>query len=161
MLSQTDVYEVLVQHLPAHVDIVFVGLDDYIATAKKNPFIQRQIAVGIYNDQNIREDFLSAACSYVLADRLEVCLDLINAHIEGVQPRLVQAYLRNLAAHEAHHFHEKNTPDDALAHAHNELDCIETVRREYPDLDAMNQEFEAQSPVYQRVYARIQALQRR
>lgn len=161
LLTKADVYVAFITYLPAKVDIVFVDLDDYIQKALLNPFIQRQIGVGIYDHDNIKTDFLSAAVAYPQQSRLEISLDLINAHAEGVDLDLVEAYLHNMAVHEAHHFHESNAPGTAIEHAHNELECIEAVRQKYPDLDAKSQQFEAVSPVYQRVYARIKALQGR
>ena len=156
MLSQSEVYEIFAKHVPDHVDVLMVPVDDYIGRALEHSFIQRQIDVGIYTEENIFTDFLSPACSYRQFDRLEVCYDLIAAHAEGVSDELTVSYLTNMAVHEAHHFHEDHPiPVGATQHALVELACIELTAAQDPALNAKVQQFEQESPVYRRVYERI------
>lgn len=160
MLNKSEVHDLFRQHVPDDVKIVWMDLETYVVRAIEHPFIQAQIELGIYNDINIFTDFLSPACSYSQSGRLEICYDLLVAHAEGVDETLTRAYLTMMALHEAHHFHVNEVPSGAEAHGHSELECIAETAAENPEIEALSQEFENVSPVFQRVYARIADIQR-
>lgn len=160
MLSKSEVHSLFREHVPDEVLIVWVDPETYINRAMQHPFIQAQMDIGIYNEENIFTDFLSPACSYTQAGRLELCYDLLAASAEGVDEELTRAYLTMMALHEAHHFHVNAQPQNAQAHGHSELECIAATAASNPEVEALSQEFENVSPVFQRVYARIADIQR-
>lgn len=160
MLNKVEVLDLFRQYIPDTIDIVWVDPDTYIDRALEHPFIQAQISVGVYDEENIYEDFLSPACSFSQFNRLELCYELMASHGDGVDDRLTRAYLTIMALHEAHHFHTKRVPSGVEEHGHSELECIAVTAANHPEMEALSQEFENASPVFQRVYARIAHLQK-
>jgi hypothetical protein len=65
------------------------------------------------------------------------------------------------AAHEAHHFHAHNDGAslNVLKQAHKEKECNAHVASLFPGLKTRLEEFERESPVYRRVYARLRAIE--
>ena len=156
MLTQLEVMEIFRTHVPDGVDIYFVPAKDFITTALNNPYIQKQVEIGIYTPDNIWMDFLSPACSYSQFNRLEVCYDLLKNHAVGVDDEdLIRAYIVMMAVHEAHHFHVNHTPTNVEEHAEAEAACLRETTENFPDLSKKAAEFEAQSLTYKRVYDRI------
>lgn len=155
MLTQPEIQEIFQQHVPDAVGIRFVSQHEFILKALENPYILEQIRIGIYDFENIWTDFLSAACSYPQRNVLEICYDLIVSHSEGVADELTHAYVTMMAAHEAHHFHVNHVPDDVSGLAQAEVDCLRETMQAHPELSMQVEQFEAASPVFQRVYDRM------
>lgn len=153
--SKTEVQDIFEFFMPDAVQTRFVSREEFIQSALGNPYIIHQINLGIYTVENIWTDFLSAACSYSSLGYVEVCYDLIVAHSEGVDDDLTRAYVTLMAAHEAHHFHVNHVPDSVQEHAQAEVDCLHETMRAHPELSMQVEQFEAASPVYQRVYDRM------
>lgn len=160
MLSQAEVLNIFRTYIPEGIEVVFIDRAEFIRSALFNPFIQKQIEVGVYTEKNIYKDFLGPACAFSQSKRLELCYDLMADHAEGVDDELTIAYLTAMALHEAHHFHIDHMPGSAEEHALSELECIAATKQKDPALEARAQEFERNSPVYSRVYERIAALQK-
>lgn len=159
MLSKAAIEHIFREYLPEDVKVMFVNRVEYIRRALDHPFILSQIQIGIYTEESIYTDFLSPACAYTGRRELEVCAELLEDHADGVPDDLTEAYIRAMAMHEAHHFHEEHEkPSTAEQHALTELACIKATKEKNPALEALAQEFERTSPVYVRVYARIAAL---
>lgn len=158
MLSSDEVLEIFKIHMPENVHIRMVTKEEYIQCALGNPFIQKQIQVGIYDFANIWTDFLSGACAYPGMDLVEVCYDILHDHMEGVDDvTLCHAYITMMALHEAHHFHADESPQGWEEHTVSETACIQAVSSEHPDLSSEVERFEAASAVFQRVYERMRS----
>lgn len=149
------------EYLPTGTDVVFQDQRSYVDSALLNPFIQMQISIGIYDTTSIYTDFLGAAKTIVSLNRVVVCLELLNNHVEGLDADLAEAYVRCIAAHEAHHFeHGAHGPaSSVLDQAHRERDCNDLIAERYPELAAAWEQVEHLSTTYQRVYQRIRHIQ--
>lgn len=154
MISQIEVEEILREHL-SDVRITFIRRRMYVDMSLSNSFIKAQVDAGIYDLDNIYDDFLSAMRSFPALGELDVCYDLIQSYSEDVDDALTRKWLKMVAVHEAHHFAEAANPLTAGAHVVNEMACIQTTRDANPELAKLADEFEAASPVFQRVYKRI------
>lgn len=148
------------EYLPTGTDVVFQDQRSYVDGALLNPFIQMQVAIGIYDESNIYDDFLGAAKTIVSLNRVVVCLGLLNNHVEGLDADLAEAYVRAIAAHEAHHFEHGHGPaSSVLDQAHQERDCNDLIVVRHPELATAWAQVEQQSTTYQRVYQRIRHIQ--
>jgi hypothetical protein len=131
----------------------------YVDNAKKNPFIELQVRMGIYNDENIYEDFLSPAVAHAGENRVIYSSELMQNLMYGVPDRLASIWVLSVASHEASHLtqgHVSTTWEESLAiesqmHDHDGIDKAIAV------LAALA---ETESAVFQRVYARIESLSR-
>lgn len=163
-LTPERVTDLFMEYLPAGVDVVFENPDTYVASAMSNPFVQYQIKLGIYDETNIWTEFLGVAKSIVVLDQVIVCLQLINGQVEGLPGDLAEAYVRHVAAHEAHHFehnHAITTGNNLIAQAHRENECNQLIAERYPQLEQLRSQVDKQSVIISRVYKRIRDLQRR
>lgn len=160
MLSQSETESIFRDFIPEDVQIEFVPLDKFIESALDNTFIQMQVAAGIYTEENIYTDFLSPACAYSQFRRLELCFPLMVGLADGVDDTLTTAFLTNMAMHEAHHFETNHIPTSGHEHALSELECIAATADKDPVLQAKASQFENESPIFQKVFARIADLQK-
>jgi hypothetical protein len=161
IITQRQVREIFEQYLPANVvAIEFVGKDKFIREAIRNPFIAEQMRIGIYDEDNIFEDFLTIAKAYSLLRKVEICMELLQDHVADLSDELGVAYVHWHAAHEAHHFEDAHMlpADDPRTQALHEKACNDLVSERYPQLEALMTMVETNSPVYQRVYKRIEAI---
>jgi hypothetical protein len=159
-ITQRQVREIFEIYLPDVVTIEFLGRDKFVRESLLNPFIREQIRVGIYDEENIYTDLLSVAKAYSLLRKVEVCMDLIRDHVEFLDEELALAFIHWTAAHEAHHFEDAHMlpSGDPRVQALHEKECNDLVAERYPHLEALMTEAELTSPVYQRVYKRIEAI---
>lgn len=157
MITQDQVLDIFIEHLP-DVSISFIPREDFIYLALLSPFIQRQIGMGIYDNDNIYTDFLSPAFSYPALNRLNICYELLLESTIGTDLNVAIGYITNIAVHEAHHFEELTTPQTADDHASNELECINAVAIKHPHLAELTAKFEETSHMFQRVYKRMKRL---
>lgn len=153
MLSEREVWEIFKRELPG-VDVVNVPRMSYVEASMKHVFIQQQIRLGIYNEDNIYTEFLSYARSYVPLNRVEYCYELLQLHAWSVPDAIVRAYVAHVAHHEAEHFRTTNRPGTWQEHALAELECTHSTDNSAEDA------FSKASPVVQRVYARIAKIER-
>lgn len=156
MLSRRECVKIFEKYLPRTAKLRVVSSEDFIAQALGHPFIRTQIHVGIYTEENIHQDFLSCAVTYSTLNRMDFCYEQFALQAQGVDDDVARAYLTHVALHEAHHFHTRCTPVGVQAQAQAELKCIQDVARDFPEVTSAAQAFEAASPVFQRVYARMQ-----
>lgn len=159
-ITQRQVREIFEVYLPDVVAIEFLGRDKFVRDSLQSPFIQEQIRIGIYSEENIFTDLLSVAKAYSLLRKVEICMDLIRDNVEFLDEELTLAFLHWTAAHEAHHFEDAHMlpAGDPRTQALHEKACNDLVAERYPDLEALMTEVEMTSPVYQRVYQRIEAI---
>lgn len=159
MLDQDQVRAIFTDECAAAkltgVQIVDMPLRPYVESSLASEFIRTQIRVGIYDETNIYEDFLSYSRSYVAAGVLHYCYELIAKHSEGVPDDVTRAYLQHVARHEIHHFLETDRPGSVLDHIHAEQHANESM-----DL-AAEKAWMSQSPGARRVMARIEAIKER
>lgn len=158
MLTKRECLKIFRQYVPMNVRINVVSSADFIRQAKGHPFIQTQISAGIYTEENFHQDFLSCAVAFSTLNQMDFCYEQFSIQAEGVDDATARAYLTHVALHEAHHFHARCAPVTASDHAHSELQCIQDVARDFPEVTSAAQAFEAASPVFQRVYARMREL---
>jgi hypothetical protein len=160
-ITQRQVREIFEQYLPEQVDIQFIGKNKYVTESLLNPFVQKQIEIGIYDEENIFDDFLSVAKAYSLLRRVEICMELVQAHVVDLSDDLGTAFIHWTAAHEAHHFEDAHMlpASDPRVQAMHEKDCNDLVSERYPHLEALMTQVELHSSMYQRVYKRIEAIQ--
>lgn len=129
-------------------------LKAYIEAAKKNPFIQVQMEMGIYDEDNIHDDFISPAVCHAEAGHIIYCSEIMQNMMDGVPDTLAGIWVASVATHEGHHLREEHAPktwEESLAHEVEALDHGHSMS----ELAGMA---EAQSKVCQRVYARIATL---
>jgi len=158
MISQKDCVRIFKQHLPKGIKIVVVSKDSFVGQALNHFFIRKQIELGIYTEENIHTDFGSCAVSYGTKKRMDFCYEMLCLQAEGIDDDLVRAFVTYVALHEAHHFTAQHRPLTVLEQARAEEECINDVDQTFPDLAAKAREFEAKSPVYQRLLARVRAI---
>jgi hypothetical protein len=163
MISGQAVREIFEQYIPDVVELAFVDKDTFIREAMLNPFIAEQMRIGIYDENNIHEDFLTVAKAYSLLRRVEICLELIQEHVADLDENLTIAYVHWHAAHEAHHFEDPHMlpANDPRAQALHEKSCNDLVSERYPRLEKLMEQIELTSPTYQRVYKRIEEINAR
>jgi len=161
-LTPDRISELFREYLPDDVEIVFQNAETHVADALRHPFVQAQVQLGIYDMNNIWDEFLGVAKAIVPLRRVVVCPQLIHNQVEGLDSELAEAYVRHLAAHEAHHFEHKHsaTTSDLLAQAHREMDCNNLIAERYPELEQLRERVDQDSVVIQRVYQRIRALKK-
>lgn len=157
MIDEHLVKEIFQEYLPEDVTITLQPRMQYIESLRQHDYIRKQIDVGIYTDDNLENDLLSAVSSYVFLRQLRICFELLHSYREGVPEEIVIGYLRAIALHESYHFQAGPavTPDE---HAHQEKLANEHVQVTAPELWDLQQQFEKRSPVHQRVYARMRHL---
>lgn len=159
--TEERLIELFMEYLPVDVKISFQDARSYVIDALGNPFVQLQVRVGIYDLGNVWTEFMGAAKSCVLLNEVVICPELLDNHLEGMTPELAEAYVRCIAAHEAHHFeHQHIYTTDMVEQAHREKDCNMLIAKRYPHLDKMREQAEAQSVVIQRVQQRVAQLRK-
>lgn len=155
MLSQHECLAIFEQYIPNTAKIRVVPSKDFIAQALEHPFVRTQIRVGIYTEEDFHQDFLSCAVTYSTLNRMDFCYEQFCLQAEGVDDETSRAYLTHVALHEAHHFHTRCVPIGPMDQAEAERKCIEDVARDFPEVTSAAAAFEAASPVFRRVYARM------
>jgi hypothetical protein len=145
MLTKRECVKIFKDHLPKDAQIKVVKSRDFVAQALAHRFIQTQIHVGIYSEENIHTDFLSCAVTYTSMNRMDFCYEQFLLQAEGVDDATARAYLTHVALHEAHHFHTRCAPVSVSDHAHAELKCIEDVARAFPEVTSAAKAFEVAS----------------
>lgn len=155
-LDADEIREILVEHLPEGTRVVSVPLSEFMDESREHPYIQAQIKLGVYEEETLEEDFLSGVRSLSLVGLVEYCPDILANHMEGVPRRLCEAYIKGLAIHEAFHL-QAPIPLTADEVAQSEVDAANAVKKR-KKLHKKVEEFEAQSPPYQRVYERLRKL---
>lgn len=159
--STEEIEQLFREYLPDDVTIEFMDVEQYIEEAQRHPYVRMQIAMGIYNHRNIREDFLSPAKVHAAEREQVICSDLLNNLIEGITPTIARDYVRYIAAHETHHFHGHTQPSTASHHAQTELECAQEIAVAHPELSVAAKFVEGNSPVYVRVLARMDDIKQR
>lgn len=135
-----------------------VDHDEYIASAKRHPFIRQQIEIGIY-DENIGEEFLSVARTFADAKIVEVDTYLIESHMRGVDLVAAFGYVASVALHEYHHMIHHGGPQVSVAEQmQREVECDEYLHKNHGEVMEAAASAERQSITIQRVYSRMAAL---
>jgi hypothetical protein len=158
VISQKECVRIFKKHLPKGTKVNIVSRESFVQQALNHFFIQRQIELGIYDIANIHNDFVSCAVSYSEFNQMDFCYDMLCLQADGLDDTLVRAFVTYVALHEAHHLRAHHLPRTIHEQAQAEEECIAEVDRSFPDLAEKAHEFEAKSPVFQRVMQRVQAL---
>lgn len=159
MLSDDRIRELFLEYLPDNVVMLTLPAKDFVEQARGHSFIQMQIQMGVYSDDNIADDFLSPARAHPDISVQIICSEIFNNILDGITVTIAEDYVRSVAAHEAHHFHHRHEPVSAADHAASEVSCIQEVNAAHPELAEAVSYVEAHSPVYRRVYDRISIIQ--
>lgn len=147
------------QGLMPGATVIEVDHDEYIAGAKQHPFIQQQIFAGIYDADNIGEEFLSVAKTYANEKVVEVDTYLIESHMKGVDLVAAFGYVASVALHEYHHLIHHGGPQVSVAEQmRREEECNEYLTTNHASVMEAAKEAERQSVTIQRVYSRMAAL---
>lgn len=158
MLSETRIRELFRDYLPPGVNMVTISAKDLTDQARRHPYIQLQIQMGVYTEDNLAEDFLSWARAHSDPPLQVISIEIFENLLEGIPDDIAENYVRHVAAHEAHHFHEEHSPVSAADHSVSELACAQQIASEHPELNEAVHYVEANSPVYRRVFARIDTI---
>lgn len=161
MITFNEVTEIFKRYLPPDVTVLNVDAEPFTSQAKGHPYIQLQMQMGVYSDKNITTDFLSIARAHVSSKLVVVCMELIEGILDGIPDNVARDYIAHVAAHEAHHFHDEHTPVSALEHSQSELNCIREIDLQHPNLVVAVQYVEMNSPVYRRVFQRLDQIKER
>lgn len=158
-LTRELIYEVVRQYMPQDVNVVMVTHTYFMAQAKRSPWIQTQVRLGIYNAENIDEEFLSPMCAYVPQRTLDVDYELIINHMEDVDTIYAIGYVAEMALHERHHFEEHHEEtNDPIAQSKREHDCNEQVVENHPIVHYLSEAASKDSATISRVIARMESL---
>jgi hypothetical protein len=157
LITQIRTLEIFRDHLPEHTIIRVLPAVQYVDVSLKQPYIQRQIEVGVYDQESVYIDFLAAARVYAPFRLADVCYELFANQFHGLTPELAEGLVRWTAVHEAHHFDPMNLA--IVDEAERELHCNRVIAARYPDVQAVMDEVELKSHVFQRVYARVEGLE--
>lgn len=156
MITKEEVVEIFRAQLPEETKIRVVPRSQHVETLRHHDYIREQIDLGIYTEEGLEDDLLSAVSSYVLLGRMDICYDLLVTYAEGVPDDVFLGYLLAVATHEGYHF--RAGPTYTLeAHIEQEREANDHVQEAAPHLWELHQKFEALSPVYQRVYERMKS----
>lgn len=157
-ITRPEILEMF-QGLMPGVTVVEVDHDEYIKSAKSHQFIQEQILAGIYDNENIGEEFLSVARTFSDESLVDVDTYLIESHMKGVDLVLAFGYVASVALHEYHHaIYHGGPPVDLVTQMQREEECHRYLAEHHPKVMRDAALAEAQSTTIQRVYRRMDAL---
>lgn len=159
MLSDDFIMTVFRTVLGDEVQVDFVELEGYVKHAMDNPFIKMQMDVGIYDQDNIYNEFLSPAVAYAESNRVAVCPDLIRRIMDDVEDSYAALWVLNMAVHEAGHIKAGHAPASLIETLVNEMSLHSHDNELENAIHAVGEFAEYQSPVFQRVMGRVKAIQ--
>lgn len=157
MISKEEVIAIFQAQLPEDVQVRVIPKYQHVETLRHHDYIREQIDIGIYTEDDLEADLLSAVSSYVMLGRMDICYELLVEYAEGVPDDVTLGYLLAVATHEGYHFSAGPTYT-MEAHIEQERDANNHVQQVAPHLWELHQRFEELSPVYRRVYARMRNL---
>lgn len=160
-MIEAQVRAIFAEHLPDGVTVLNLDAREFTNQALAHPYIQLQVRMGVYSPSNIVHDFLSIARAHTESMLVVICMDLIHSILDGIPDDIAEQYLMHVAVHEAHHFHEHHEPVSALEHSESELQCVRVIEARYPNLTDAVRYVETNSPVYRRVYHRLDLIKRK
>jgi len=160
VLSEEQVREIFYEYLPTSIGVMTIDRDTFVGQARNHPYVGLQIQMGVYTEENLAQDFLSPARAHPQVPLQVICMEVFEAILEGIPDEIAADYVRHVAAHEAHHFHTHHEPVSAADHARNELSCVTALKEKHPELDKAVQYVETNSPVYRRVYGRLDEIKK-
>lgn len=155
MLSEQQIRAIFNEYLPDTTGIMTIPAEQFVEQARNHPYVQLQMQMGVYTDENLAQDFLSPARAHPELGLQVICMEIFDQILDGIPDEFAANYVRHVAAHEAHHFHANHEPVSAADHALNELGCVQEIVAKHPELNEAVAYVEANSPVYRRVYARL------
>jgi hypothetical protein len=156
MLSEDRIVGLFRMYLDPDVKIINLSAKAMTEQALGHPYVQLQMQIGIYNEENIAADFLSPARAHS-DERLQVIsVEIFTNILEGIPDDVADDYICHVAVHEAHHFHKDHQPVSAADHSASELECAREIMAAHPEFNNAVAFVEANSPVYRRVYARVE-----
>jgi hypothetical protein len=142
------------------VQVDAVDLDTYVTHAMDNQFIRMQIEVGIYDEENIYNEFLSPAVAYAEEMCVAVCPELIRRIMADVDDSYAALWVLNMAVHEAGHIKAGHAPETVLETLENELALHEHGSDLEVAVHLVSSYAEEQSGVFSRVMERVKNLER-
>jgi hypothetical protein len=155
VLSEQQIRTIFYEYLPDTTGIMTIPAEKFVEQARNHPYVQLQMQMGVYTDENLAQDFLSPARAHPELGLQVICMEIFDQILDGIPDETAANYVRHVAAHEAHHFHANHGPVSAADHALNELGCVQEIVAKHPELNEAVACVEANSPVYRRVYARL------
>lgn len=159
VLSEERIRALFSEYLPRpEISVLVLDAATFTGQALAHPYVKLQIQMGVYNEDNIRTDFLSPARVHTELDLQIICVEIFDHILEGIPDEIAENYVRHVAAHEAHHFHAEHEPVSAADHSASELVCAQEILTRHPELNEAVTYVEQNSPVYRRVFARLDSI---